>query len=120
LKDGRRFQIKTRMRGHRALFWHEHIGGGQYRLRIHNNNSRNNRQWWIFDSRTKTIRAWADRQKVVCNQLGHAFHIGRIAVARQWKGENYQRIQWHGGSRKNIRNNGGKCLDVWGGKNNNN
>lgn len=65
--NGILFQIKSRMAGNRALFWHEHIGGGQYRLRIRNNASYNDRQWFVFDSRTQTIRASADRRLALSN-----------------------------------------------------
>ena len=51
----------------RAIFWHEHIGAGQYRLRIRNTNPANNRQWFIHDSRTHTIRSWADRRRAISN-----------------------------------------------------
>lgn len=119
-KDGIRFQIRTLMRSKRVIYWADHIGGGQHLLRIRKSNFRNNRQWFVFDWRTHTIRAWADRRKVISNQLGQKFLTGRRAVVRVFKGENYQRIQYHGGSRRNIRNNGEKCLDVYGGRDNEN
>jgi hypothetical protein len=106
------------MGGHRALFWHEVLApAGQYRLRIRNNNPGDNKQWFVFNSRTHTIRTWSDRRQVIANQVGQGFIVGKAAVVRPWKSENFQKIQWHGGSKRNIRNNGGKCLDVWGGKN---
>jgi len=67
LSDGVKFQIKTQMKSHRALFWKEHIGGYQYRLRIRNNNPENNRQWFIFNRRTHTIRALAKRNYALSN-----------------------------------------------------
>jgi len=117
LGDGVKFQIKSRMPSNRALFWHEHIGSNQFRLRIRDNNPENNKQWFTFDSRTKTIRAWAKRSYVIANQQGYAFRIGVAATIRPYRNENYQRIRWYNGSRRNIRNNGQKCLDVHGGSN---
>jgi len=120
LRDGVKFQIRSRMAQRRALFWHEHIGGHQFRLRIRDNNPENIRQWFVFDSRTRTIRAWGRRSHVISNQMGVGFRIGHSAVVRIWRGENYQRIQWHDTARRTIRNNGGKCLDVHGGADHNN
>lgn len=105
------------MSGNRALFWNEHIGGNQFRLRISNNNPRNNKQWWAFDSRTRTIRALSRRSHVIANQQGQGFKIGRAAVIRKYTGNNSEKIIYYLGQRRNIRNQGGKCLDVWGGRN---
>jgi hypothetical protein len=38
IRDGRKFQIKTRMNENRALFWHEAIAANQFRLRIRDTN----------------------------------------------------------------------------------
>lgn len=38
-------------------------------------------------------------------------------MIRPFKNEVYQRIAYYKGHRQNIRNNGGKCLDVHGGSN---
>ena len=117
LKNGVFFQIKSRMAGHKALFWHEHIGGHQYRLRIRENNPVDIKQWWKFDTRTKTIRSKHNAKNAISNQAGQAFNRGKAAVIRAWKGQANQKTQWHGGKIRNIRNNGNLCLDVWGGKN---
>jgi len=120
LKDGQRFQVKSKMAGFRALFWNEHIGGGQYRLRIRNDQCKNNKQWFIFDRRSRTIRAWSSRTLAISNQSGKGFRIGVAAVVRSYKNEVYQRLSYYGGSRRNLRNVGGKCLDVHGGVNKHN
>lgn len=119
LSDGVRFQIRSRMSTHRAVYWAEHIGAYQYRLRFRNTNPRDSKQWFVFDSRTKTIRAWADRNKVISNQINTKYNRGNAANVRQFKNEIYQRIAWYGGSRRNIRNLGGLCLDVHGNSNSN-
>jgi len=120
IADGTRFQIKSNMAGFRALFWNEHIGGGQYRLRIRNDSCKNNRQWFTFDKRSRTIRAYASRSMAISNQAGRGFRIGVAAVVRSYKNEVYQRVSFYGGSRRNLRNVAGKCLDVHGGLNKNN
>lgn len=50
------------MAGFRALFVNEHIGGGQYRLRIHNDKCKDKRQWFTFDKRSRTIRSYRNRR----------------------------------------------------------
>jgi hypothetical protein len=120
LADGQRFQIKSRMSGFRALYWNEHIGGGQYRLRIRNDQCKNNRQWFTFDKRTRTVRAFASRGMAISNQRGYAFRIGVAAVVRRYQNEVYQRLSFYRGLRRNFRNVAGKCLDVHGGRNTNN
>jgi len=125
LRDGVKFYIRSNMSGGRNLFWHEHIGGNQFRLRIHNFDVKYyRRNWkiadkgqWVFDSRTRTIRAHLRRNFCISNQAGQRFNIGRPAVIRQWRREVEQKIRVYGGSRRNIRNDGGKCLDVHGNSN---
>jgi hypothetical protein len=39
---------------------------------------------------------------------------------RPYTGANTEKFQWFNGSKKNIRNNGFKCLDVHGGSNTHN
>jgi hypothetical protein len=103
----------------RALFWSEHIGSNQYRLRIQNNNPGNNRQWWTFDWRTKSIRSFADRRRVVSIQLGvkNFYQNGYAAVARMYKADSYQRMRFFPGDKRNVRNTLNKCMDVHGGSN---
>jgi phage terminase Nu1 subunit (DNA packaging protein) len=115
IRDGHKFQIKSRMRGKRALFYHEHIGGHQWRLRIRNNNPGEQKQWWVFDRRTRTIRAWADRSKCISNQRGYGFRTHRPVVIRRYQNHADQKIAFYGGHRRNIRNNANVCLDVAGG-----
>jgi len=90
------------MPSNRALYWAEHIGGHQYRLRIRDNNPENNKQWWTFDDRTKTIRAWARRSYALSNQRGYQYRINVAANIRQYRNEYYQKIKWIGGRYRNI------------------
>jgi hypothetical protein len=115
IKDGVRFQIKSRMAHFRALFWDNQISSGQFQLRIRNDQSKDNKQWFIFDKRTRTIRAFSDKKLAISNRAGQAFKIGQAAVIRAFKNEVYQRLAYYGGQRRNLRNNGQKCLDVHGG-----
>jgi hypothetical protein len=119
LRDGQRFQIKSQMKTNRALFWKEHIGGQQYRLRIRTNDPENNRQWFIFDWRTRSIRAMADRKKAISIQTNgkNWFYNAYAAVIRQHKNEQIQKIRWFSGDKRNIRDQGIRCLDVHGASN---
>ena len=119
-KDGRKFQIRTHLRSKRAIFWHERWAGNQYRLRIRDSNPENNRQWFIFDSRTNTIRAHAKRNYVISNQAGQRNRIGRPAVIRPFRKQADQMQVWGKGNRRNVKNGFGKCLDVHGGRDANN
>lgn len=84
-----KFQIKSKMPDSRAVYWSEDIGGRQFRLRIRSNTPSDIKQWWVFDSRTHTIRAFGDRRLVISNQEGYLYYNGYAAVAREWKGETY-------------------------------
>jgi hypothetical protein len=108
------------MTENRALFNAEHIGGNQYRLRIQDHNPDDKRQWFTFDSRTQTIRSYYKRGYALANQAGQGFNVNVAAVIRPYTGHNTEKSQWHSGSKRNIRNNGGKCLDVHGGSNTHN
>lgn len=108
------------MAGNKQVFWNEHIGGGQYRLRIQNSNANNKRAWWIFDTRTSTMRAAIKRNLVVSNQAGQGFRLGRQAVARPWKGEQQQRLHFYSGCLRNVRNDKGHCLSTLSYRNSNN
>jgi hypothetical protein len=78
-----RFQIVTRMRSNRVIFYNEHIGGNQHRLRIRNPTG-DNREWWVYHPATKSIRLWANRGFVISNQRGLAMARGKILVMRAW------------------------------------
>jgi hypothetical protein len=108
LTDGVKFQIKSIMKTNRALFYHEHIGGHQYRLRIRNNFPEDIKQWWIFDWRTRSIRSAANRRNAISIQRGgnNWMHNGYIACTRKFDGKSLQKIRWFNGSRRNIRDIG--------------
>jgi hypothetical protein len=118
--DGVKFQIRSNMGNSRSLFWHSHIGGNQYILRIQDHQPFNQKQWWIFDRRTKTIRPTSRRNYSISNRQGKGFKIKEYAVIRQYIKESYQRLSFFPGSRRNLRNPSGKCLDVYGGSDTNN
>lgn len=105
------------MRGNKALFWLEGIGSYQYRLRIRKNIPGDKRQWFVFDRRTKTVRPMLKRNYVVANQIGQRFNRGKAAVIRPYRRESFVLLGYYSGPRKNFRNGGGLCLDVWGGIN---
>jgi len=117
LVDGAKFQIKSRMLGNKALFWYEHLGSNQYNLRIRTNDPEQENQWWTFDSRTHTIRAWNKRTYAISTIHGNLAH-GQNAVLKPYTGQKNEIATWHAGSRQNVRNAGGFCLDVSGAGNN--
>jgi len=116
VRDGQKFVIRSAMPGGRMLYPNE-INGGQRLLRIRDFDAHVVTAYWVFDSRTNTIRSAHYRNWVITNRAGYGFRIGVWAVARKFTGEKAQGIKFYGGSRKNIRNYAGKCLDVAGGKN---
>jgi hypothetical protein len=110
------------MKDNRAILFAEHIGSHQYRLRIRNNNPYNLKQWWIFDYRTKSIRAASNRNYVISIQLGgnNWGANGYAAVTRPYKSQITQKLRWFNGTKKTIRDVGSRCLDVYGGRNTHN
>lgn len=116
LADGVKFQIKTKMSGNRAIFWSEQIGGDQYDVRIRDNFPRDSKQWWVFDSRTKTIRAFSMQNFVLCIQSGMNWNQGSSVVTRVYKGDNSQWIRWDA-KKGHVKNHKKMCMDVKGGAN---
>jgi hypothetical protein len=106
------------MSGNRSLYWRNHIGGNQYRTYIQDNNPEDKRQWWTFDSRTKSIRAWIKRGHALSGRNGSKLTRGVMVVIRPFRGQVTQKIIWLNRNRQNVRFNTSKmCLDVHGGRN---
>jgi hypothetical protein len=122
LRDGVRFQIKSQMKGNRAVFYSEHIGAHNYRLRIRNNYPEDIKQWWVFDWRTRSIRAQGNRGMAISIQWNHNnwYRNGYAAVVARYTGKYIQRIRWFNGSNRNIRDVGVRCLNVVGRSNTHN
>jgi len=55
------------MNSKRVLFYNEHIGGRQYRLRIRSPKG-DRREWWVYDAKTQSIRLAADKKFAISNQ----------------------------------------------------
>jgi hypothetical protein len=53
-------------------------------LRIIDSNPLNKKQWWFYDSRTRTVRPESRRNFVLANQLGSGFKKGVAAVIRPY------------------------------------
>jgi len=81
-------------------------------LRIRDNHPTDKKQWFSFDARTNSIRAYYKRTFAVANRKGYGFKINNYVVIRKFKGDNTDRIRWINGSRRNLQNNGRKCLAV--------
>ena len=102
------------MAGKKSVYWAEDLGQEQFRLRMHYNDPYDERQWFFFDARTQTIRAWAKKNYVIANQIGQGFNINVAVAIRPYTEINQDKIRWYSGQFQNIRNNGDKCLDVYG------
>ena len=107
------------MAENRALYWSEHIGAQQYRLRIRNNRPNGQKQWFVFDSRTHTIRPASNQKLAISIQDGGIDwnHSGYAAVVKPYKPSLLARLRWYAGGVQNIRDVGTRCLDVYGGSN---
>jgi hypothetical protein len=113
LRDGLRFIIRNRMRSKRQLVLGERIKTGSYRIRSRNLNARNKRGFWVFDSRTHSIRLWINRSLAISVRLGGK-DCGKFAQAevRKFQGDQHQLVSFYGGTRRNIRNKDNQCLDI--------
>lgn len=67
IRDGLRFVVRTKKAAVRnlALSWNENVGHGQFRLGVKPFNAKDPRVFWVFDSRTRTMRCWSHRNFVV-------------------------------------------------------
>lgn len=92
MADNVKFQIRSQMAGGKGVVYHEHIGGNQYLLRIINYEKFEEKAYWVFDSRTRTIRADTKRTYAISNRQGYRFQIANYAVIRPFNGETYQKI----------------------------
>jgi hypothetical protein len=81
VKDGVKFMLRSRMPGGKMIIYHSHVGRGQYVLRIANFNTNDKRAYWVFDSRTRTIRVASHRGLVISN-----FAYRPWAVVSTWRG----------------------------------
>lgn len=116
MKNGVKFILKSAMKGRREIFWNEHLGNNEYKLRIQNSNANNQRAWFVIDSRTKTIRPSEKPDYTISNRHGHGFGRGKVAVVRPWRGEAEQMLSFFSGMHMTIRNEKGFCLTVEEGK----
>ena len=83
IKQNTKFQIVTKLAGNKVLFYNEHIGGGQYRLRIRAPKG-DRREWWIYDFGTRSIRLAADKKFAISNQSGVGLSKGKALVMRKY------------------------------------
>jgi hypothetical protein len=112
-----RFMIRTHMRGNRVLYWNEHIGHGDYRLRIRTARNDVGREWWIYHPQTQTIRLYSSRSYAISNKYNQGVQRGKAVVMRAYRTGD-QSIYY---DRRTHRIHNGRderfCIDVWGGQN---
>jgi len=70
-------------------------------------------QWWFLDKRTRSIRAADDKKKALSNLEGKGFNYAGTMVARPWKTQENQQIDFYPGRRKQLKM-GSRCIDVYG------
>jgi hypothetical protein len=116
VKNGVKFILKSAMKSRRQIFWNEHLGNNEYKLRIQNANPNNQRAWFVVDSRTRTIRPSEKPDYVISNRIGQGFGRGKQAVVRPWRGEDAQMLSFYSGMHMTIRNEKEFCLTVEKGK----
>ena len=82
-------------------------------MRVQKFNPYDNKQWFIFNWRTKTIRYAANARMVVSIQInGNNWNANYAAVVRQYRGQMLQKVRWFSGTRRTIRDVGQRCLDL--------
>jgi len=101
LVDGAKFQIKSRMEGNKALFYSDNYGENEYLCRVRANDPEDITQWWVFDSRTHTIRTAKDHNFVLSTYRTYG-GSGQYAVVKPFTGQKNQIALWHSGAISNI------------------
>lgn len=116
LHDGSKFLLRSRIKGGKLVYYANEISKKQYQLKARSLTRNLNKAYWVFDSRTNTIRAANKRSFAISNQQGVGLSPGHAAVLRQYVGDN-QRVFWHGGKRQNVQLEQKLCLAVKGNSN---
>lgn len=81
LKVGKDFMIQSRMGGNRVLFWGNHIGGGQYQMRIRKPQY-NKHELFFFDPTTGHIRSRLNRNFVVAVEKNKKARGAKLVIRR--------------------------------------
>jgi len=104
------------MSSNRVLYYNEHIGAGQYRLRIRKPKG-DSREWFVYHQKTQSIRLASRKSWAISNQLNYGVSRGKALVLRNYK-NSAQTIYYE--PRTQRLHNGRDtrfCVDVWGGRN---
>ena len=100
----------------RVIFYNEDIGNNQLRLRVRKPIN-DNREWFVYDEKSKTIRLASNKAMVMSNQQGMGIKKGIALVLAPYKSD-LQTIVWDKGNARlfngRIHN---RCVDIWQGKN---
>jgi hypothetical protein len=72
------------MNSKRVMFYNEHIGGSQYRLRIRNKRG-DAREWWKYDAKRRTIHIANNRNRVISNEMNQGAEKGKRVVMAPYK-----------------------------------
>jgi len=117
IKEGVKFQIKSKYEGHRALSYFEALDHQEHYVRVQDNNPYDKKQWWVYDGRTHTIRChkqrtWALRIRMHAFPDPNDFRNGQYAVVSPYRGQVREEMLWHEGQRQNLRNHAKLCLHL--------
>lgn len=112
IRSGVRFQMKIRMKYQRPIYWAQKTSYNQYYLKIRDNFPANGRQWFVWDGRTNTIRAWSKRSHVVANYYNQRFNNYYAMLRPYRQGDNTLQIRWYNRRYRNMQNNGRKCFSL--------
>jgi hypothetical protein len=88
IKDGVAFQIRTKyFEGKRPIKW----SSGNW-VTLVDNDPYDQKQWFVFDSRTHSIRAKSNRNYALSVRKGHGFNNNVYAQVRPWENESNQHV----------------------------
>jgi len=114
--DGQYFKIHSYLKGHRVIGRKEiHSTGQRVYLKDNDKNDSKTKgnQWWVLDKRTKSIRAASDRNRALSNLEGKGNKYAGTMVARTWKSQTNQQIDFYPGKKQQLKIEGA-CIDVYG------
>jgi len=92
------FKIYSFLKGHRVMA-RAKLNSDSYGQRVFLKNNENGArkgsgQWWFLDSRTRSIRAADDRNKALSNLEGKRDKQTYTLVARPWKAQDNQKVEF--------------------------
>lgn len=119
VRDGVKFQIRSKQEGHRTVqinYNNQKVSSHEYYVIISDHDPYFHNQWWVYDSRTHTIRSHKDRNLVLRIRIDYNlndvnnYNNGQYAVAGPYRSQLREQLQWFEGARMNLRTHDNTCL----------